>query len=300
MHSTFLGKVGWVLRIFLGITAFCWGLLVAVHTAQAQEAAEGRLSVGVLDQDGTATGYLFGDFTLSAGAGPVQASLGMFGVVGRLHETYADISYDAGQLRATIGFPRPAYDLVAASALTAVMPRLALDSIGISRSRATFGTMFEPEFLPYGGGLSGQTGDLRYAVSVHGVPDYDVTIAGSGLSLQKAGWRYDLGLEAVDQNDAVAWNTKLRLGLSLDRFDLGLGAFHPAANGQPDAVEASVRYDLTDRAQVTAATRYLRQGDATQVIGLRYDLADAFAINAGAAVTGADMLAMSAAVAVRF
>ncbi|WP_439156097.1 hypothetical protein [Yoonia sp.] len=289
-----------VLRIFAGMTAFCGALCAAAPALNAQDGAEGRLSVGVLDGDGSATGYLFGDFTLSASAGGWQAALGMFGVVGRLHETYADISYDTGTLRATVGFPRPAYDLVAGSAITDVMPRLALDSIGISRSRATAGTMFEPEFLPYGGVLGGEAGDLRYAISLHGVPDYDVTIAGSGLSLQKGAWRYDVGLEAVDQNAAVDWNTKLRLGLVRDRLELSLGAFHPAANGQPDAVEASLRYDLTDNTQITAVTRHQRKGDPTQVIGLRFDIGTVFAVNAGAAVTGADSLALSTAVVARF
>ena len=261
---------------------------------------EGLMSGGGFEQDPLRTGYLFGDFDLIAAEGAWRLSLGMFGVVGRLHETYADVSYDTGKVRTSLGFPRPAYDGVAASALTDIMPRLALESIGISRSRATYGTMYQSDYLPFGAVIAGETGALAYAVSLHGVPDYGTVIAGSGVSFGQGNWRFDLGAEAVDQDDRLDWNTKGQVVLVQDRLTLALGAYHPAANAQPDALELSARYDLTSQLQVTALTRQIRADEATQAIGARYRVTDALAFDLGITETGNPDKAVSVAVRYAF
>lgn len=275
-------------------------LAVVPAVTQAEGRVEGVIAGGGFEQDPLWTGYVFGDFDLIAAEGAWRLSLGMFGVVGRLHETYADVSYDTGAIRASLGFPRPAYDGVATSALTEIMPRLALESIGISRSRATYGTMYAPDYLPFGAVIAGETGPLAYAVSLHGVPDYGTVIAGSGVSYARGDWRFDLGLEAVDQEDRLDWNAKGQVVFAQDRLSLALGAFRPAANGQPDALEASARYDLTSQLQVTAMTRQFRADDATQAIGARYRVTDALAVDLGVAVTGDPDTAVSVAVRYAF
>ena len=61
--------------------------------------------------------------------GTGHVNLGAFGVVGRRHETYFDLSYQTSYGRWIVGFPRPAYDLVALSRITDITPRLALEDV---------------------------------------------------------------------------------------------------------------------------------------------------------------------------
>lgn len=280
--------------------------MLALHATlgalPANAEADGTIAAGWLDHPTLSTEYLFGDFTLRAETetGRWQAAIGMFGVVGRLHETYADITYDAGSIRASIGFPRPAYDRVAQSALTSIMPRLALETIGTSRSQATYGTMYFPEYLPYGVVIAAESATTKYAASMHGVPDYDTVIAGAGGAMMRGGWRYELATEVISQADQLHWNAKAAVQFSEDNISAGVGAFYADANGQSDSVELSAAYDLTSQLTIQAMTRQSRDDAAITAVGAKYDLPHGLSFTSGAALTGDTGVALSAAIRFRF
>ena len=281
-----------MLRIIAAVLSCFLPLVASVACAEGS----GVISTGWLDQKVSDSGYLFGDFTLATGAGRWRADLGMFGVVGRLHETYAEVRYDNGDQRISIGFPRPAYDRFAKSALTGIMPRLSLESIGVSGSRATYGTMVQSDYLPYGGVVAGR----GYAVSLHGVPDYGTAILGMGLSRDHGRFRYALAAEAVDQKGAVDWNGKAQLAFHTALAELAVTAFHGAANDQPDALELSTSGSVTDRITLSAVLREPDDGAATRALGMQFDVDDKLAVETGVALIGSEQTAVSAALTLRF
>ncbi|SFR38529.1 hypothetical protein SAMN04488005_1246 [Yoonia tamlensis] len=246
----------------------------------AQTAADGWLSVGQIASDDLATGYVFGDFTLSASGGHWGAEIGMFGVVGRLHETYAAVSWQDGQHKLELGFPRPAYDRFAVSGLTRVMPRRALESIATTRSRATAGVFTESEFLPYG--LAYRRADL--VVSLHGVPDTDIVVAGLGGRKTYAHWQLDYALEAVSQNNAIDWNAKAQAAVAAGRWDMGVGIYANDANAAALTAEIFAAVTLADHLSVTAL---LRQSDSDDPLaGAKLTYAHDSGLLAEAAIAG--------------
>ncbi len=278
------------------LTALCATCFLLPAAAHSERFADGTLALGVLTQNDIQTRYAFGDFSLGATYGAWGAELGFFGVVGRLHETYANLSYRAGDATYRLGFPRPAYDLVAPSALTAVMPRAALDDIGRSRSRATYGTMFQSDFLPFGASFA-QNG--LYA-SLHGVPDQDVTIAGFGFTQHRGEFTYALAAEAVAENDAITWNTKAQAIAKVGYYSLGLGLFNPAANGLPRMAEVSASYTWDSGTALSGVYRAAQDGTRDLTLGLRQPITRAIDLQAAVRQNETGETRLSAEIALNF
>ncbi len=274
-------------------------LSLSTPPAQADRFADGVIALGGLS-GGTDEGFAFGDFTLGATYGPWGSELGMFGVVGRLHETYANLTYQAGDIETRLGFPRPAYDLVAASALTAVMPRQALNDIGLSRSRATYGTMFESDFLPYGASVASNFGTGRAYASLHGVPKQDATIAGFGLNQHRGEVTYALAAEAVVENDAITWNTKAQATAEVGDYSYGLGLFNPAANGLPRMAEVFATRRWTQGPTATVILRQREGGQTDLTLGVTAPLSDRFDLQLATQKPNDDRPSYSAAIALTF
>lgn len=283
-----------MLRIIASALPYICALLASVACAEGN--ATGLISGGWLDREASDSGYLFSDYTAAFGSARWRAALGVFGVVGRLHETYAEVLYDRGDQQISLGFPRPAYDRFAGSALTRIMPRLSLESVGVSGSRATYGTMVQSDYLPYGAVVAGS----GYALSLHGVPDYGTTILGAGLSREYGRFRYALAAEAVDQDGAVDWNGKAQLAFDAGQAELAVAGFQGAANGQPDAVELSATGSVTDWITLSGMLRQPDDGAATRAFGLQFDVDDKLAIETGVALIGSEETVLSAALTVRF
>ncbi|MEY1556900.1 hypothetical protein AB3Y40_14820 [Yoonia sp. R2331] len=279
------------------LCATCFLLPAAAHS---ERFADGTLALGVLTQNDIQTRYAFGDFSLGATYGAWGAELGFFGVVGRLHETYANLSYRAGDATFRVGFPRPAYDLVAPSALTAMMPRAALDDIGRSRSRATYGTMFEPDFLPYGASVAHNFGTGRAYASSHGFPNQDVTIAGFGFTQHRGEFTYALAAEAVAENDAITWNTKAQATAKVGYYSLGLGLFNPAANGLPRMAEVSASYTWDGGTTLTGVYRAAQDGASDLTLGLRQPITRAIDLQAAVRQNETGETRLSAEIALNF
>lgn len=277
------------------------GLLIIVVTASfSQAAAQGVLSAGYLTQDTGEADYLFGDFTLQSGSDGWGGEIGMFGVVGRLHESYAAATYSDDMGTFSVGFPRPVFDSVAVSTLTTIVPRYALESIGTSRSRATYGTMFEPEFLPYGATFVNTDGQGYYGISVHVVPDTDVVILGGAAQLKSAEWTYEIGAEAVSEDDDLDWNTKARVARQFEGFGAAIGMYHPAANDQPDLAELSAFGDIWPDTALTGLVRMTEVDHPEFGLGLRTGLSPNTDLEVGVVRARSATSAASAALTFQF
>lgn len=250
-------------------------------STQAAGRNGGAVSVGYLTKNDIETNFFFGDFTLRLAQEAWGAELGMFGVVGRLHESYVTATYSARAGKLSFGFPRPAYDDFGTSALTTMMPRLSLDSVGSIRSRTTYGTMYLPDFLPYGARFSAQTGVLDYAVSLHSVPKYSDVIAGGALRWSQGPWAIDLATEAVMQDTKTQWNSKAQVVRDLGITTLGLGIFDPKANNQAPLVEAFGRFDVWDNAEITGLVRASTESGPTFGLGLSHQVTSQWTLQAG-------------------
>ena len=276
------------------ITVFAALFALAPLGAMAQEnvrhglSASGELRFGGFQQGTTETGYLFGDLTLSFGHGDWAVNLGGFGVVGRLHETYFDFSYQSGLSTTRLGFPRPAYDFVASSALTEIAPRLALENIGVSRSRATVGTMTQTKYLPYGFVFEHASDNALIAGSLHMVPDYDTTIAGLGAASTQGPYTYAVAVEAVLIGDDLSWNGKAKIQGVQDWGNWSVSAFDSAANGAAAAVEMGVQVDFGPDWALSFAGRYDEDNQRQLQIGARAQITDSISIlgSAGCCVGG--------------
>jgi hypothetical protein len=284
-------------HFYRSIFSLCLILAFFPATTQAAGSGEGSLSFGFLNAQDTETDFVFGDFTWRKQHDAWGAELGMFGVVGRLHETYAAVTYKTTFGDLGIGFPRPAYDDFATSALTGVMPRLSLDSIGYIRSRATYGTMYHSEYLPYGLRFSAQTDAIAYAVSLHAVPGHSDVIAGGAMRWMDGSWRVDLAAEAVVGATSTDWNTKAQVMRNIGPGELGLGMFHAQANDQTALVEAFGRFDVGYETEVTGV---VRKGEDTRVgfgLGVSKQIKSRWALQAG--VFGRDTSDVSASGSLR-
>ena len=264
--------------------------------ALADRLADGVTALGVLSDGQTQTVYAFGDFTLGATWGQWGVELGAFGVVGRLHETYANLRYQSHNATYRLGFPRPAFDAVAPSALTAIMPRQALNDIGRSRSYATYGTMVRSDFLPYGASIA--IGDTIY--SLHGVPHHDVMIAGIGLSRPVGSITYDIAAEAVVSPDATAINTKARASYAIGRTTLGVSVFDARANAQPRMAEVFGTHRMESGTGLSGVLRVASDGTRDLTLGLNQPLTDLFDLQIAAQHTDLGDRYMRAAIALEF
>ena len=266
------------------IASLAFALVIPGHQAITQDKfvqgkrAQGELRFGGFRNDDLSTGYLFGDLTLSMGRGAWAVNLEGFGVVGRLHESYFDISYSGDSGTLLFGFPRPAYDLVASSALTHVEPRLTLENIGVSRSRATFGTMTQSKYLPYGATYQIESGALLATASLHSVPDYDTVIAGFGAQRMQGNITYAGAFEAVFEGDDLGWNWKAQVESKQDGSGFTVTIFDGAANDAPVTVELGASAPISPRFSAHAVARY----DDAQVWGVQFggrrQIADALSL----------------------
>ncbi|MDP5084289.1 MAG: hypothetical protein NWQ23_02630 [Yoonia sp.] len=228
----------------------------AQHRLGQNHTAQGALRLGGFNDESLSTGYLFGDFTLSWARQDWSVNLGAFGVVGRRHETYFDLSYQTSYGRLIVGFPRPAYDLVALSRITDITPRLALEDIGVSRSRATYGTMNQTKYLPYGVVFTQQSDTWVLAGSLHGVPDYDTEIAGLAAAYTQGPTTYAAAVEAVSQDADLLWNWKAQIENAQDWGTISVSAFDGAANAADATLELGISGAVSAYATIQCAARY--------------------------------------------
>ncbi len=219
---------------------------------------DGRFAFGVTDRVPGADIFLFGDATARLGFdGALGLELGVFGLADALdtpHETYGAVTWDpATGGRFAIGVPRPAYDGFAASGLEGPFLSLGVARTATSRSAATFGAMFG-NALPLGLRFENETARLRYAASVHAVPNQDSTIAGIGIAYPMPGWTLEGAFE-------VAWGSgtevagKLQAHGRAGRVSGGLGLFLPGANAAAEAVELFGAFEAGERVTISGVVQ---------------------------------------------
>jgi hypothetical protein len=264
---------------------------IAAMAANAEGRAEGHVSAGRMWAGDVEVSAVFSDVTFAYDWELVTAELGMFGVVGRLHETYANITVRTDEINFAIGFPRPAYDGFAASELTAMMPRYALETVGQDRSKATFGTMNLSDFLPYGAVAEGRVGWLEFAVSLHEVPDWNVTIAGAGGAIAFGNIDVSMAIEAVKVGGVTAWNSKAQVVARAERGSYGAGVYNSSANAQPDMIEVFGRRTITDAMDVTVVGRMSSVGTPVIAAALHYAFSEEWSLAGGLAGAGQDRTA---------
>ena len=235
--------------------------------------AQGEIVVG-RDTGSGRTGYIFGDFMAGLETDSVNVRLGMFGTVGRLHETYASLNFrmaDKGVLE--LGFPVPAYDRFATSQFLQFFPTAGLPDVGIGRSRVTQGAMTQTKYLPYGASFVAS----NWAVSVHAVPDYDTSIASAAGQRAFGAIEMSGAIEAVRRQDDWRVNTKL----VLRKGSISVAYFMPRANGEEDYWEIAAQSQLTDTVQIHAAALSSSTQQRSQV-GLWVRMAVAAQMDIGA------------------
>lgn len=259
----------------------------------------GRLSFGASDRVTGADIFLYGDATLrlSSDALPLGIEVGAYGLADALdtpHETYAAVTWDlAGGGRVSLGVPRPAYDGFAVSALETQFPSLAVARSGGSRSLATTGAMFG-NFLPYGARYDQTRGDLRLALSVHEVTNFDRTIAGFGAA-------YDLGDWTVSGAVEIAWGSstdvavKIRAEGGSGPVTGGVGIFAPGTVGGPELIEGFAAFQPMDRVTLSGVVQAPLDGsDPTGGITARYDIRKDLSVTAGVLSDAGSQAAFSA------
>jgi len=248
-----------------------FALIIAMALATSG-AAQGEMVVG-RDTGSGDTGYIFGDFVISLETDAIGASLGMFGTVGRLHETYASLNFRMGDVGVLeLGFPVPAYDRFATSQFLRFFPTAGLPDVGISRSRVTQGAMTQGKYLPYGASFAAS----EWAVSVHGVPDYDTTILSAAGQNDFGAIEVSGAIEAVRRQDDWRLNAKLALRKGL----ISVAYFVPNANGEEDYWEIAGQSQLTEAVQIRAAALSSTKQDRSQV-GLSVRMAVAAQMDIG-------------------
>tara|TARA_R110002051_G_scaffold25371_4_gene61974 strand:- start:34637 stop:35449 length:813 start_codon:yes stop_codon:yes gene_type:complete len=216
--------------------------------------AQGEIVVGSINN----TGFVFGDFVVAFETDTIGVSVGMFGTVGRLHETYASLDFPLGQLgKLELGFPAPAFDRFAQSQFLQFFPVAGLPNAGISRSRVTQGAMTQTKYLPYGAAFAAQD----WAVSLHTVPDYDTTIVSAAGQRDFGAIEVSGAIEAVRRQDDWRANAKL----SLRKGTLSLAYFAPQANGEDDYWEVAAQGRLTETVLIRAAALSSTTQDRSQV-----------------------------------
>ncbi|KJZ20064.1 hypothetical protein [Loktanella sp. S4079] len=263
----------------------------ALFATTANANGNDQISLGHIEADGFSGGYLFGDFTLGLEQNNWGAELGMFGVVGRLHETYAAVTWSHAEQKVELGFPRPTYDQFAKSALTALMPRYALWQVDRTMSRATAGVFYESNFLPYGGAYRiGQSG-----LSLHGVPDTDIAILGAGTEATYGPWRLAIATEAVTELDVWRWNTKAQAAYDFGTLQLQGSVFVGRANGAADMAELSVQIAPIPEVELAAVVQHTKGSHLAVGAGAQYEIWPGIAADLAALRDGQDQFNISAA-----
>ena len=242
---------------------------------------EGTAALGYLAQDDRQEFYNFVDFTLRLEGKVWGAEIGAFGVAGGLHETYAAVTYRTASGKLSFGNPRPAYDDFATSSLTDLLPLLSLDTIGDTRSRATFGTMTQSKFLPFGARYSAQEGQTDYAVSLHWVPDYPDVILAGAMHRTQGPWTYELAVEAVQQDASTRWNAKAQVARDFGTATLGFGVFDQQANTQTTSLEIFGRIAALEQTELTGLLRLDEEGRTALGGGLSYRFFSRWSLQAG-------------------
>lgn len=268
--------------------------------------AEGRLALGVTDRVPGADAFLFGDTTvrLSFGAVPLGLELGVFGLADALdtpHETYGAVTWDfANGGRLSVGVPRPAYDGFAVSGLEGPFPSLGVAHTGTSRSLATFGAMFA-NFLPYGVRFENQTDRLRYAASIHTVPNQDLTIAGFGAAYPIGDWTLEGAVE-VALGDTTDVAGKVQAHGRSGRVSGGVGLYLPGTVGGPEAVELFGAFEASDRVTLSGVVQVPLDGgtDPSAGASVSYSINDKFAVSAGVLTDAGADAAFNAIIDFRF
>jgi len=246
---------------------------------------DGRLAAGYSDRVPGSDLFLFSDANARLSFGDFGLDLGVFGLADALdtpHETYGTVTYDfAGGGRLAIGVPRPAYDSFAASAFETQFPLLGAARVGTTRSLATFGAMYA-HFLPYGVRFQNETGNLRYAASVHSVPNQNTTIAGFGAAWPMGDWVLEGAVE-VSWGKSTEVAGKLQAHGKVGRLSGGLGLYLPGTVGNPDAVEVFASYAPYDRVTVSGVLQVPLDGatDPSAGLSLRYGISSALSASAG-------------------
>lgn len=276
--------------IYLSLVAF-------PSSSEPADWADGSATLGYFQNNGYEEKIIFGDFTVRLEHGAWGAELGLFGTVGRYHETYAAVVYGAGVGKFSFGFPRPSYDDFATSGLTKIVPRKSLDSVGNVRSRTTYGTMYMAKYLPYGARYSSLTGLLDYTVSLHAVPNYPDVIAGGAVRLTHGLWTVDFASEAVIRGGKTEWNTKGQIVGDLGQAAIGISIFDPQANRQTVMVEVFGRFDAFDEAEITGLVRVRAKDNTVFGLGFSQRVSSRWALPVG--VVGSDKNNLAASVGLR-
>ncbi len=283
--------------------------VIAASGPQAQSlpfdiTADGRLALGYSDRLPGADVFLFGDATTRLGFGAFGFELGVFGLADAIdtpHETYGAVTFDfAGGGRVSAGVPRPAYDSFAVSGLEGPFPSLGVARTGTSRSLATFGAMFG-NFLPYGVRFENETDRLRYAASIHTVPNQDITMAGLGLAYPMGDWTLEGAVE-------VSWGASMDVAGKVQahgragRVSGGIGLYLPGTVGGPEAVELFGNFDANDRLSVTGVVQVPLDGgtDPSAGAAVRYSINDRVGVSAGVMTDAGADAAFNALIDFRF
>lgn len=209
------------------------------------------LIAGGSQRGGSDGGFLFGDFSLGVDIGRFEIGLGMLGVVGRRHETYATLGYHAPDGAVwSLGLPRPAFDHVAQGAVLHLLPHLAVDTIGETHSRLTFGAMTLSGYLPVGVAYERETDRGTHALSLHYLPSGGEIVAGAGFALKRGRLTWEGAVEVVSAGSTKV-NGKLRLVTQAGRASFSAAYFNAPANGSGGIAEVAVDWKMSDRVLLT-------------------------------------------------
>lgn len=230
--------------------------------------------------------FIFSEAMLRAERGRLGIDAGVFGYVGRYHETYAAVTWDfSSETRVSLGFPQPAYDKFASSALLISVPSIALNQVGYSRSEATTGAMFRDDYLPYGLLVETSDGPVAAAVSVHHVPGPSADILGAGLSYGTSDWQVSGALELSTESDATEMQGKIGTFRQFGSMAVGAGLYWPVVNGGSTVAEISASYEPVPRLRLSGLIALPSDSDDSVLLGVSgdYDLSAHARLNLTAA-----------------
>ncbi|WP_303704703.1 hypothetical protein [Celeribacter baekdonensis] len=273
----------------IALVSLCFGLGFGASCAGTANAdswllGEGWVMLGAtdgLDHSSKDEALTFGgNGTWSTHGDGLGLSFGAFGNLGRLHETYAAVTWQTVQGdRFSVGNPRPAYDLFARPALTDVFLSAALERSEVGLSRATDGTITEPKYLPLGASYTRNGA----AMSLHYVENYDTYILGVSGRMDLSDMSVDAALELVD-GDTTKANAKLQLNRDLGPGAASASLFYSGANAAGTELELAYRHPVGGRVTLSEIVSVpLSEPDQALVaLGAQVGLGGAWSLNAAA------------------
>jgi len=273
----------------IALVSFCFGLGFGASCAGMANAESWLLGGGWvmlsatdgLDHSSKDEGLAFGgNGTWATPTEGLGLSFGAFGNLGRLHETYAAVTWQTAQGdRFSVGDPRPAYDLFARPALLDVFLSAALERSEVGLSRATNGTITEPKYLPLGASYMRDGA----AMSLHYVEDYDSYILGVAGRMELPNMSVDAALELVD-GDTTKANAKLQLNRDLGPGAASASLFYSGANAAGTELELAYRHPVGAHVAVSEIVSVpLSEPDQALVaLGAQVGLGGAWSLNAAA------------------